>query len=157
MSQPINIRDGEWSEFGQGDRYESQRKGLTDNLRTSGIGCSMFRVAPGKSAFPKHAHLANDESVFVLRGTGTMIVGDNEFDVKEGDYIPLPKGEDGAHKLINTSAEDIEYLCFSTKIMPEVVTYPDSNKTGIFHFDRTHRLREMYDRIPVDYWKGEAD
>ena len=157
MNEPVNIHDGEWSEFGHGETFKSHRKGLTDKAPNSGIGCSMFRVSPGKSAFPKHAHLTNDESVFVLSGTGTMIVGDSEFVVKQGDYIPLPKGEDGAHKLVNTSNADIEYLCFSTKATPEVVIYPDSNKTGIFHFDRAHRLREMYDRIPVDYWKGEAD
>ena len=157
MSEPVNIKDGEWSEFGQGEKFKSQRKGLTDNFQGGGIGCSMFRVAPGKSAFPKHAHLTNDESVFVLSGQGTMIVGEREFEVKEGDYIPLPRGEDGAHKLVNSSDKDLEYLCFSTKVTPEVVIYPDSNKTGVIHFDRTHRLREIYDRIPVDYWKGETD
>ena len=157
MSQPINIRDGEWSEFGHGEAFKSQRKGLTDRTANKGIGCSLYRVAPGKAAFPKHGHLANDEAVFVLKGSGTMIVGDKEFAVEEGDYVSLPKGEDGAHKLVNTSDADIEYLCFSTMCSPEVVFYPDSNKTGVIHFDSTHRIREIYDRTPVDYWKGETD
>ena len=157
MPKPVNINDLDWGEFGQGERFGSQRKGLTDSNRGAGISCSLYRVAPGKAAFPKHAHLANDEAIFMLKGQGSLTIGDETFEVNQGDYVHLPKGESGAHIFVNTSDADMEYLCMSTSVAPEVVFYPDSNKTGVFDFGREGFMREMYDREPVDYWKGEAD
>ena len=156
MSNVKNIHDLQWADFGQGGEFECQRKGLTDRSG-SGLGVCALKLAPGKSAFPKHAHLTNDEAIFVLSGTGTMQMGDDSFEVKEGDYVPLPKGEAYAHKLTNTSDADLEYLCMSTMVSPEVVFYPDSNKTGIFVTGGGEFIAEMYDREPVDYWKGEGE
>ncbi len=157
MPKPTNINDVEWMEFGNGKTFTSHRKGLTPRMGGQGIGCSAFKVGPGKSAFPKHAHLANDEAIFVLKGKATMHMGDDTFEVKEGDYVPLPKGEAYAHRLVNTSDDDIEYLCLSTMIPVEVVFYPDSNKTGVFEVSDGQFKAEMYDRTGVDYWKGEDD
>ena len=75
--------------------FGSQRKGLTDNNRGAGISCSLYRVGPGKAAFPKHAHLANDEAIFMLKGKGSLTIGDETFEVAQGDYVHLPKGEGG--------------------------------------------------------------
>ena len=157
MTKPTNINDVDWSEFGNGGTFTSHRKGLTPRMGGQGIGCAVYKVGPGKSAFPKHAHLTNDEAIFVLKGQGTMHMGDTTFEVKEGDYVPLPKGEAYAHRFVNTSDADLEYLCMSTMAPTDIVFYPDSNKTAVFCLDESGFMAEMYDRETVDYWKGEED
>ena len=96
------------------------------------IGANLTRVPPGKAAFPFHHHHANEEHFFILSGTGLVRVGARVHAVKAQDYlVHLPGGPEHAHQLINTGAEDLVYLAISTRIMPEVVGYPDSAKTGV--------------------------
>ena len=66
-----------------------------------GIGCGAYRVKPGKRAFPKHAHVANDEALFIVSGTGVLTIADESAEVTEGDFIMLPRGEKFAHVLVN--------------------------------------------------------
>jgi uncharacterized cupin superfamily protein len=42
--------------------------------------------------------------------------------------VPLPVGEDGAHKVVNRSDELVRYLMLSEMNAPDVVFYPDSKK-----------------------------
>jgi uncharacterized cupin superfamily protein len=90
------------------------------------------RVPPGKAAFPIHHHHANEEHFFILSGSGVLRVGAETYAVKPQDYIvTLPGGAELAHQLVNTGSEDLVYLAISTLIVPEVVGYPDSRKTGV--------------------------
>ena len=126
----INASELEWEQTTHGERFESRRKRLS--LATGGqlLGCSLFRVASGKTAFPAHLHHANEEALYILAGTGTLRLGDRELPLQPGDYVTLPAGGP-AHQLINSSKGDLEYLCLSTMISPEVVEYPDSEKVGV--------------------------
>ena len=126
----INASELEWEQTTHGERFENRRKRLS--LATGGqlLGCSLFRVAPGRTAFPAHVHHANEEALYILAGTGTLRLGDRELPLQPGDYVTLPAGGP-AHQLIKSSQGDREYLCLSTMISPEVVEYPDSEKVGV--------------------------
>lgn len=116
-----NERDVEWAEVSHGERFAYRRKSL---------GASIYEVPPGKRAWPRHFHLANEEAI--LEGSGTLLLGDEEIPVSKGDYATLPAGEEGTHQLINTSNANLTYLCFSTMDVPDVMVYPDSDKLGVF-------------------------
>ena len=92
------------------------------------LGCNWFEVPPGCTSFPMHYHCAIEEAVFVLQGRGTLRLGDQEVEVRGGDWITLLAGPDGAHQLLNTGDAPLTYLCFSNKVRADVVGYPDSNK-----------------------------
>ncbi len=77
-------------------------------------------------------HLANEEAIYVLRGSGTLRIGEREVAVSRGDYVALPAGESGSHQITNASNETLRYLCFSTMVEPDVMVYPDSDKVGLF-------------------------
>lgn len=111
--------------------YNYRRKTLGRHTNGKQLGCSLFEVEPGATAFPYHAHAANEESVYVLSGKGTMRVGDVTFAVSTGDYCTFQAGKGAAHQLINTSNEVLRYLCISTNNEPDVMLYPESNKIGI--------------------------
>lgn len=42
-----------------------------------------------------------------------------------------PGGPESAHQIINSGAGELRYLDVSTKMTPELVDYPDSNKFGL--------------------------
>lgn len=128
----MNERDIEPTEMSRSERFGYARKSLSAATGGKKLGCSLYEVPPGKQAWPRHYHLANEEAVYVLEGSGTLKVGEEEFVVKEGDYATFPVGEDGTHSLVNTSDANLVYLCFSTMSVPDVMVYPDSGKVGIF-------------------------
>jgi hypothetical protein len=62
--------------------------------------------------------------------------------------------------VINTSDEDLEYYCFSSIVLPEVVRYPESNKIGTMAFKvsakgERERMVSFLRHEPVGYWEGE--
>lgn len=127
----VNPDDLEWQTKHQGTRFQGLRKALGRAAGSQKLGCSLFRLPPGNSGFPFHAHFANEEAVYVLEGTGSARIGADTVPIGPGDYIAHLTGHEHPHQITNTGSEDLVYLCFSTMIDPEVVTYPDSNKIGM--------------------------
>ncbi len=128
----VDTNQLDWSESSHGERFAARRKKLTQRAGGHRLGASLYEVPPGKTAFPRHYHLANEEAIFVLEGRGTMRLGDEEYPIGAGCYVALPVGGDSAHQLVNTSDAPLRYLCVSTMREPDVSIYPDSNKVGIF-------------------------
>ena len=113
----------------------------------------IYEIPPGKSAYPYHYHLKNEETFFVLKGAGLLRTRKGEREVKPGDLLFFPAGEDGAHKLTNTSdSEPLVYLDFDIVHDLDVTMYPDSGKLGIWGMD-TNKLYRIDD--DVDYYDGE--
>lgn len=159
-----NLITIDWTTAEHGDRYAVRRKSLTPNGVdfTPKLGLSLYRLEPGKRAFPAHYHMANDEAILVLDGCGTLRIGDREVPLRQGDYVHLPAGATAAHQVINDSERPLDYLCMSSMIDPEILVYPDSEKIGVVAGaapggDALARLMNSYLRnAPVDYWDGEA-
>ncbi len=157
-----NVNEMEWREMGHGERFHNQRKMLTplDQPYVPKLGVSLFRLRPGKRSFPFHEHMANDEAILVTRGRGTLRYGDEQVPLDEGDYVHLPAASGRAHHVVNTSDADLEYYCFSSLVLPEVVLYPDSNKIGTMAFGTSaggerERMVAFLRHEPVDYWEDE--
>lgn len=124
-----NVDELDWSTTEYGSRFACNRKGLAAGAGGKKLGCSLFEVAPGKRAFPLHAHFGKEEALYILEGEGTLRLSDGQIPVRAGDYMAFLVGQ--AHQLVNTSNAPLRYLCFSTQESPEVVTYPDSDKLGV--------------------------
>jgi len=156
----IHAGQVQWIETSHGSRFGFRRRQLSDG--SGRLGCSIFEVAPGRSAWPRHYHCANDEAIYVLEGAGTMRLGDSTVEVAAGDYVALPAGAAAAHQLINTSGAPLRYLCFSTMNEPDVAFYADSAKVGVMVGAPPGGIKERRTfsgifRIAsnVDYWDGE--
>jgi uncharacterized cupin superfamily protein len=131
---PNVVGDGdlEWEEQSHGEKFGYRRKQLGSAAGGEKLGCSLYEVPPGRRAFPYHYHLANEEAIYVLEGSGTLRIGEEEIRVSKGDYVVLPRRAEAAHQLVNSSESVLRYLCFSTMVEPDVMVYPDSGKIGIF-------------------------
>ena len=158
MINKKNVLAGEWKESSHGEKFQHGHISLTDMRDGHMLGCGAFRVDPGKRAFPKHAHLANDEALYVVAGTGELTIGEETVQIAAGDFIVLPAGAQHAHVLVNNSDEEIVYLCVSTMNAPEVVHYPDSGKLGVMESTRQWNessVSGFYKYQKAGYYDGE--
>jgi uncharacterized cupin superfamily protein len=165
LDTPTNVVNQDkvpWAEAGHGARFHCLRKQLSAFAGSQRIGCSLYEVAPGKSAWPAHYHTANEEAIYILDGAGTLRLGNRDLAVARGDYIALLPVAEAAHRLINTSSQPLRYLCISTMIEPEVTVYPDSNKIGVFigaapggPKEKRTLAKSLRADAEVDYWEDE--
>ncbi len=110
-------------------RFGAKIAPLSDALGMSGLGAMVVTVEPGKSAFPFHNHLGNDEMFVILEGKGTYRFGPEKFPVKVGDICAAPRGgPDTAHQLVNSGDGPLRYMGISTMNDPDIAEYPDSGK-----------------------------
>jgi uncharacterized cupin superfamily protein len=161
MKRPvINVAEAPTRADASGENFAYAMTDLASELGAQAIGANITRVPPGKAAFPFHHHRANEEHFFVLSGSGVLRWGSDTYPVKRHDYVvTLPGGPEHGHQLINTGDEDLVYLAISTQVLPEVIGYPDSGKTGVrtvWTRDKSGRfLISDDDKDSVNYWDGE--
>ncbi|MEQ8747208.1 cupin domain-containing protein [Pyruvatibacter sp.] len=97
---------------------------LADRAGLKRAPLHLVRVAPGKKAFPLHAHHAEEEFAFVLSGTGEVQLDDIRTPIGPGDFLGFPT--DGtAHALWNTGEEPLVYLTGGERAAVEVVDFPE--------------------------------
>lgn len=140
--------------------FKGQVKRLAAVAGGRGLGASLLRVPAGGVAFPMHAHHANEEAIYVLEGKGTLRLGHKRVEVRPGDWIALPPGEDHAHQLLADRGDDLSYLCVSTMLDVEVVTYPDSGKLmAAAGPAATGGIRAVFRLADggVDFFEGEGE
>lgn len=160
MKPVINVADAPTVEVSSGEYFQARMQRLAAPLGAQRIGANITTVPPRKAAFPFHHHHANEEHFFVLAGTGVLRHGDDWHEVGPNDYIYCQPGTaEHAHQLVNTGDSDLVYLAISTLQVPEVVGYPDSQKTGVavapFGQPPPRFLVEDRLRDTRGYWDGE--
>jgi uncharacterized cupin superfamily protein len=156
----VHVEDVPWTEAGRGEHFAHRRRKL--GVAGKRLGCSLMELAPGKTAWPFHYHLGNEEALFVLEGEATLRLGTERHRIRAGHYVALPVGEAHAHQMTNTSSQPCRYLVVSTMFEPDVAVYPDSDKIGVFAGappggDASRRTLGLF--LPraasVDYWEAE--
>ena len=147
-----------------GSDFDARFAQIAAPLGATKLGCNLTVVPPGKKAWPHHVHHANDEMFVILAGEGTLRFGPERYPVRTGDVIVWPAGNaERAHQLINTSAAELRYLSVSTKVLPEIAEYPDSDKVGALSMmagpgDSQPRPVRLMGRLAdsLDYYDGET-
>jgi uncharacterized cupin superfamily protein len=161
----VNESDVEWQTT-EREETRFRRKRLGQRAGGQKLGCSLYELPPGGSSWPYHYHEGNEEALYVLSGTGRIRTPDGEEPVGPGDYVALPTGEAGGHRVVNDGGEGddepLRYLAVSTMEQPDVTVYPDSGKIGVFSGsppggsgERT--VSGFFPRdADVDYWDDEG-
>ena len=124
-------------------------KGMSARERTGNesIGLGLYELGPGNQLWPYHFHVGNEEWAIVVSGTPTLRTPEGERELRAGDVVGFPQGEEGAHTFHNRSSEPSRIAIFST-LRSGYPVYPDSDKVGAG--GRYFRRADA-----VDYWDGE--
>lgn len=93
------------------------------------LGASVYELDPGVVGAPLHIHHANEELLIVLAGTLWLRGPDGTQLLSAGAVVVFPRGQAGAHSLVNRSDTPVRYLVVSTTNRPDVVEYPDTGAT----------------------------
>ena len=133
--------------------YEYYKKDFIPRGYADKTMVSIYEIPPGKSAYPYHYHLKNEETFYIICGEGLLKTPQGEKAVSAGDLIFFPANEAGAHKLTNTSpAENLVYIDFDVIHDMDVTVYPDSKKIAVWGKD----VNKVYPLdANVDYYEGE--
>jgi uncharacterized cupin superfamily protein len=93
------------------------------------LGATVYELDPGAVGSPLHVHHANEELLLVLVGTVSLHGPDGTQLLSAGAVVAFPRGQAGAHSLVNRSDAPVRYLVVSTTNRPDVVEYPDTGAT----------------------------
>jgi uncharacterized cupin superfamily protein len=134
--------------------YEFVKYEITPRKDFSQCYVAMYEIPPMKSNYPYHYHIANTEVFYVISGQGILRTPEGDRNIKSGDFIVCPPSENCAHKIINNSENEIlKYIDFDTTNSPDIIGYPDSDKTGIIIHNQSSTFYRNEDK--VDYYDGE--
>ena len=70
--------------------------------------------------------------MIVLSGTPSLRTTDGWRELEQGEVVSFPRGEHGAHQVVNRTEDTVRFLAFSPSGEPDVVLQPDSGKIGAF-------------------------
>jgi uncharacterized cupin superfamily protein len=155
----VNLEAVELKDAGDGQAFMASVARLGPLVGSTGLGCTLTVLPPGKKAWPFHRHHVIHELFYVLEGTGELRLEGERFPLRAGDLVASPAGKE-AHQIVNTSDADLKYLAVSTLGEVDVVDYPDSGKVayaaGIRNADFSTATTKALGRMtPANYFEGE--
>jgi uncharacterized cupin superfamily protein len=152
-----NVNEPEFDEIREHPGFRARRARIGYQLGTERLGVSLWEVEPGEAAYPYHYHLVEEELIVVLDGRPSLRAPGGWRELAEGDAVSFPRGEQGAHQIVNRSAETVRFLAISTHGEPDIVLYPDSGKLGAAERLPHGGGLRAYFRLAdaVDYHDGE--
>jgi uncharacterized cupin superfamily protein len=106
--------------------YLFKRK-LGECFGLTNFGVNITHLSPGAVSALGHSHSKQDEFIYVLEGTPTLILGAEELMLNPGDCYGFKAGAEVVHQLINRSEETVTYLEIGDRTAGDEVTYPNDN------------------------------
>ena len=119
------------------------KRPLGDLFGLSNFGVNLTRLAPGSVSSLRHAHTKQDEFVYILEGSPTLLTDEGRTRLSPGMCAGFKSGTGNAHCLVNESSEDVVYLEIGDRTTGDEGSYPDDDlqalrvegKWAFFHKD----------------------
>jgi uncharacterized cupin superfamily protein len=103
------------------------KRKLGEVFGLTNFGVNLTHLSPGTASALAHSHSKQDEFIFVLEGTLSLVFGQAEFTLQCGDCYGFKAGTGIAHQLINRSAEMVSYLEMGDRTSGDEVDYPNDD------------------------------
>ncbi len=104
---------------------ERARRRLGDVFGLTDFGVNIVELAPGAWSSQRHWHSHEDEFVYVLSGTPTLITDAGETQLSPGVCAGFKAGEANGHQIVNNSSEPVTYLEMGSRNENDDGHYPD--------------------------------
>jgi uncharacterized cupin superfamily protein len=119
---------------------ERVKRPLGDPFGLTIFGVNLTILPPGAMSALRHAHTKQDEFIYVLEGTPTLITDSVETILKPGMCAGFKAGTGDAHHLVNRGQEDVMYLEVGDRTLGDEVRYPDDDIVAIKTPDGTRKF-----------------
>lgn len=110
-----------------------QKRALGSYFGLQNFGVNLATLAPGAQSSLRHAHSVQDEFVYVIAGTPTLITSNGTFLLGPGQCIGFPGGTGDAHHLINRSDQAVVYLEVGDRLPNDAAAYPDDDLEAVLN------------------------
>jgi uncharacterized cupin superfamily protein len=127
----------------------SRERNLASAAGSRLSGLQHVTVPPGRLNCPPHCHSAEEELFVILDGSGVLLLGDDEHQVRHGTVVSRPAATRIAHAF-RAGDEGLTYLAYGTREPNDIAYYPRSGKVYFRGIGVIGRIE------PLDYWDGES-
>ena len=97
---------------------------LGDHFGLTNFGVNLTELAPGAMSALLHHHTMQDEFVFIVSGTPTLVLDDKEYLLHPGDCCGFKAGTGVGHQLVNRSSHPAQYLEIGDRTTGDYAEYP---------------------------------
>ncbi|EAU41148.1 hypothetical protein FP2506_12814 [Fulvimarina pelagi HTCC2506] len=116
------------------------KRPLADLFGIANFGVNLTTLEPGSVSALLHRHSKQDEFVYMVDGSATLMTDDGEIELRSGMCAGFPAGC-RAHHLVNRSDSPAVYLEVGDRSAGDVVDYPEDDlaavsKGGVWAFAR---------------------
>jgi uncharacterized cupin superfamily protein len=125
--EPFNIDTVPWTTLRGATKFK--RLGQFGGGSQVGVGIDLMK--PGQYSNRFHYHLREEEHVFILKGSATLVLGDRRYVMKERDYCCFPAGQRAGHHLFNHTAENCVFMTIGDNKPEDIACFPNTGKARI--------------------------
>jgi uncharacterized cupin superfamily protein len=100
-----------------------EKRPLGDMFGLKNFGVNLTRLAPGGESALLHRHSKQDELVYILEGTPTLVTDRGEVQLAPGMCAGFPAAG-LAHQLVNRTDSDVVYLEIGDRTPGDEGSYP---------------------------------
>ncbi len=104
-----------------------EKRILGDLFGLTNFGVNLTRLSPGGLSALRHAHLKQDEFIYVLEGCPTLVTDEGETQLVPGMCAGFKAGSGNGHHLINRTDQDVVFLEVGDRTPGDTVTYPEDD------------------------------
>lgn len=104
-----------------------EKRQLGEVFGLANFGVNLTRMVPGSISALRHSHSRQDEFIYVLEGTPTLLTESGETQLAPGMCAGFKAGSGGGHQLANRSSEVVVYLEVGDRTAGDSVFYPDDD------------------------------
>jgi len=134
--------------------YEYYKYEVTPRSNESRCYAAFYEIPPGKANYPYHYHLNREEVFYIISGSGILETPNGKKTISAGDIIVCPPSGRGAHRIVNTSQNEmLVYLDVDAIGYPDIAYYPNSDKVGIILHSEANTFYKI--NANVEYYEGE--
>src|SRR5258706_10843050 len=116
------------------------KRPLGDPFGLTIFGVNVTTLPPGAMSALRHAHTKQDEFIYILEGTPTLITDSGETMLKPGMCAGFRAGSSDAHHLINRSDSQVVYLEIGDRTLGDEASYPDDDIVAVKTTDGTRKF-----------------
>jgi uncharacterized cupin superfamily protein len=124
---PLRSRPSVYPEPFASRMSRRDKRPLGDLFGLANFGVNLTRIAPGGISALRHAHDRQDEFIYVLEGTPTLVTDAGETLLRPGMCSGFKAGRGDGHHLVNRTKGDVVYLEVGDRTPADRVVYPDDD------------------------------
>jgi len=107
-----------------------EKRVLGDAFGLDQFGVNLVTLSPGSASAQRHWHTDEDEFIYVLAGTATLVTDEGKQALGPGMSAGFAAGAENGHHLVNETDADVVFLEVGTRAAKDFCKYPEADLLG---------------------------